>query len=57
MTTCQRVIALLQPKLTAISSFELILPYVQAHDCLGKLNKVPDYVAILEKMHIPHYQF
>ena len=57
LSACQQVVTLLQPKLTANSSFELLLPYVQAHDCLGKLKQVSKFVEQLEKMHINHYQF
>jgi tetratricopeptide (TPR) repeat protein len=54
---CQQAILLLQPVVTGNSSFELLLPYVKAHDCLGKLNTVNNFVNKLENMQIKHYHF
>jgi hypothetical protein len=39
------------------ASYELLLPYVQAHDCLGKLMEVQSYADRLAKMKISNYQF
>jgi DNA-binding winged helix-turn-helix (wHTH) protein len=54
---CQQAILTIQPIISTFSSFELLLPYVQAHDCLGKLMEVQSYVDILAKMQISNYQF
>jgi DNA-binding winged helix-turn-helix (wHTH) protein len=57
LSTCQQVIDILQPTITPSTSFELLLPYVQAHDCLEKLDKVQSFVRKLENMQIHRYQF
>jgi len=54
---CQQAILTIQPIINSSSSYELLLPYVQAHDCLGKLMEVQNYVDRLEKMQIRNYQF
>ena len=54
---CQQAILTMQPFINKASSYELLLPYVQAHDCLGKLMEVQSYVDRLAKMHISNYQF
>ena len=57
LNACQKAIVILKPIITANSSYGVLLPYVQAHDCLGKLNKVPEFVSKLEEMQIKKYQF
>lgn len=54
---CQEAILILEPIITLKSSHELLLPYVQAHDCLDKLGEVQSFVEILEKMQVKNYQF
>jgi DNA-binding winged helix-turn-helix (wHTH) protein/energy-coupling factor transporter ATP-binding protein EcfA2 len=54
---CQQAILIIQPIISTSSSYELLLPYVQAHDCLGKLMEVHSYVDKLAKMQISNYQF
>ena len=54
---CQQAILTIQPIISTSSSYELLLPYVQAHDCLGKLMEVQIYVDRLAKMQISNYQF
>jgi DNA-binding winged helix-turn-helix (wHTH) protein len=54
---CQRAIFTLRPIITINSSYELLLPYVQAHDCLGTLPEVQDFVDKLERMQIKNHQF
>jgi DNA-binding winged helix-turn-helix (wHTH) protein len=54
---CQQAILTIQPIISNASSYELLLPYVQAHDCLGKLMEVQSYVDRLAKMHISNYHF
>jgi hypothetical protein len=54
---CQQAILTIQPIISTSSSYELLLPYVQAHDCLGKLMEVQSYVDRLAKMQISNYQF
>jgi DNA-binding winged helix-turn-helix (wHTH) protein len=54
---CQQAILTIQPIISTFSSYELLLPYVQAHDCLGKLMEVQIYVDRLAKMQISNYQF
>jgi len=54
---CQQAILTIQPVISTASSYELLLPYVQAHDCLGKLMEVDSYVDRLAKMKISNYQF
>jgi hypothetical protein len=54
---CQQAILTLQPIMSTSRSYELLLPYVQAHDCLGKLMEVENYVDRLAKMQISNYKF
>ena len=54
---CQQAILTIQPIISTASSYELLLPFVQAHDCLGKLREVKNHVNRLEKMKISNYQF
>jgi DNA-binding winged helix-turn-helix (wHTH) protein/energy-coupling factor transporter ATP-binding protein EcfA2 len=54
---CQLAILTIQPIISISSSYELLLPYLQAHDCLGKLMEVQSYVDRLAKMQISNYQF
>ena len=48
---------LLQPIITDNSSYEVLLPYVQAYDCLGRLDKVENLAAKLALMQIKNYSF
>lgn len=57
LNACQRTLSILQPMITINSSYDLLLPYVQAHDCLGELDDVQDFVDKLEHMQIYNYQF
>jgi DNA-binding winged helix-turn-helix (wHTH) protein/tetratricopeptide (TPR) repeat protein len=54
---CKQVINLLKSTITVNSSFELLMPYVQAHHCLDKLDKIQNLTNKLENMQITHYQF
>jgi DNA-binding winged helix-turn-helix (wHTH) protein len=54
---CQQAVLTIEPFISKASSYELLLPYVQAHDCLGKLREVQRYVDKLAKMKIINYQF
>ncbi|MFT6952310.1 MAG: DNA-binding winged helix-turn-helix (wHTH) protein [Paraglaciecola sp.] len=57
LNACQQAISILQPVITLNSSYELLLPYVQAKDCLGHISSIRDFVNKLEKMQIHNYQF
>ncbi|WP_340676754.1 winged helix-turn-helix domain-containing protein [Paraglaciecola sp.] len=57
LAACKKVIKVLQPTISIDSSFELLVPYVQAHDCLGKVNEVQNFVTKLHNMQIKHLQF
>ncbi|MFT6896820.1 MAG: DNA-binding winged helix-turn-helix (wHTH) protein [Paraglaciecola sp.] len=57
LNACQQAISILQPVITLNSSYEVLLPYVQAHDCLGKLGEVPTFVDKLANMQIHNYRF
>ncbi|TDF36370.1 transcriptional regulator [Alteromonadaceae bacterium M269] len=54
---CLQVINLLQPTISVSSSFELLLPYVQAHHCLDRPSQVQHLIDRLDSMHITQYQF
>jgi DNA-binding winged helix-turn-helix (wHTH) protein len=54
---CQQAVLTIQPLISTSSSYELLLPYLQAHDCLGKLIEVQRYVDRLAKMQISNVQF
>ena len=54
---CQQAITTIQPVVSLSSSYGLLLPYVRAYDCLGRLNEVQPYVDRLAKMQITNYQF
>jgi hypothetical protein len=56
-TACQQALYGLQPMITDYSTYELLLPYVQAHDCLGTLTSAQNSIIQLEKMQIYNYQF
>ncbi|WP_346766539.1 winged helix-turn-helix domain-containing protein [Paraglaciecola sp. 20A4] len=57
LEACKRAITLLQPIVTDNSSYEVLLPYVQAHECLRKLDKVGHFVEKLALMQIKNYNF
>jgi DNA-binding winged helix-turn-helix (wHTH) protein/tetratricopeptide (TPR) repeat protein len=50
--TCKQVIELLDPLVKKSRSVEYLLPYIQAHDCIGERNKVKTELAYLEEMRI-----
>jgi DNA-binding winged helix-turn-helix (wHTH) protein/tetratricopeptide (TPR) repeat protein len=50
--TCKQVIEILTPLVKKSRSVEYLLPYIQAHDCIGKRNKVNKELAYLEEMRI-----
>ncbi|WP_339898444.1 winged helix-turn-helix domain-containing protein [Paraglaciecola polaris] len=57
LNACQQAMSLLQPIITDNSSYEVLLPYVQAYDCLGRLDKVENLAAKLALMQIKNYSF
>jgi DNA-binding winged helix-turn-helix (wHTH) protein/energy-coupling factor transporter ATP-binding protein EcfA2 len=57
LNACNQAISKLQPIVTVDSSYELLLPYVQAHSCTGKLSQVQELIDKLESMQITQYQF
>lgn len=54
---CQQAANLLRPIVTDNSSYEVLLPYVQAHDCLQQQDKVRPFVDKLALMQIKNYRF
>ncbi|WP_158768451.1 winged helix-turn-helix domain-containing protein [Paraglaciecola sp. L1A13] len=54
---CQQAANLLRPIVTDNSSYEVLLPYVQAHDCLQQQDKVRPFVDKLALMQIKNYSF
>ncbi|MFT6992524.1 MAG: DNA-binding winged helix-turn-helix (wHTH) protein/tetratricopeptide (TPR) repeat protein [Paraglaciecola sp.] len=50
--TCKQVIEFLGPLVKKSRSVEYLLPYIQAHDCIGERNKVKTELAYLEEMRI-----
>jgi DNA-binding winged helix-turn-helix (wHTH) protein/tetratricopeptide (TPR) repeat protein len=49
---CKQVIELLNPLVKKSRSVEYLLPYIQAHDCIGQRNKVNKELAYLKEMRI-----
>lgn len=54
---CQQAVNLLRPIVTDNSSYEVLLPYVQAHDCLQQRDKVKPLIDKLALMQIKNYRF
>ncbi|GAC24445.1 transcriptional regulatory protein-like protein [Paraglaciecola mesophila KMM 241] len=54
---CQQAANLLRPIVTDNSSYEVLLPYVQAHDCLQQQDKVRPFIDKLALMQIKNYSF
>lgn len=54
---CQQAVNLLQPIVTDNSSYEVLLPYVQALDCLQQQDKVKPFADKLALMQIKNYRF
>ena len=54
---CQQTVNLLQPIVTDNSGYEVLLPFVQAHDCLQQQDKVKQFVDKLALMKIKNYSF
>ncbi|QHJ11954.1 Transcriptional activator CadC [Paraglaciecola mesophila] len=54
---CQQAANLLQPIVTYNSGYEVLLPYVQAHDCLQQQDKVKQFADKLALMQINNYSF
>eukprot|EP01093_Parvamoeba_rugata_P000316 TRINITY_DN1030_c0_g1_i2.p1 TRINITY_DN1030_c0_g1~~TRINITY_DN1030_c0_g1_i2.p1 ORF type:complete len:335 (+),score=54.68 TRINITY_DN1030_c0_g1_i2:835-1839(+) len=54
---CQQTVNLLQPIVTDNSGYEVLLPFVQAHDCLQQQDKVKQFVDKLALMKIKIYSF
>jgi tetratricopeptide (TPR) repeat protein len=57
LQACEQAITLLQPLVSHSHNVDYLLPYVQAHDCLGQLTKVHNLAIELEKMQIHNYRF
>ena len=54
---CQQAANLLRPIVTDNSSYTVLLPYVQAHDCLQLQDKVRPFIDKLALMQIKNYSF
>ena len=54
---CQQAVNLLQPIVTDDSGYEVLLPYVQAHDCLKQQDKVRPLIDKLALMQTKNYRF
>ncbi|MGY0603792.1 MAG: winged helix-turn-helix domain-containing protein, partial [Paraglaciecola chathamensis] len=54
---CQQAANLLRPIVTDNSGYEVLLPYVQAHDCLKQQDKVRPFIDKLALMQINNYSF
>ncbi|ABG38932.1 lysine decarboxylase transcriptional regulator, CadC [Paraglaciecola sp. T6c] len=54
---CQQAANLLRPIVTDNSGYEVLLPFVQAHDCLQLRDKVKPFADKLALMQIKNYRF
>ncbi|AJQ93457.1 winged helix-turn-helix domain-containing protein [Gynuella sunshinyii] len=54
---CQAAVELLQPLLEKSRSAEYLMPFVQAHDCLGQQSMIQNEVAALRQMGISDVSF
>jgi DNA-binding winged helix-turn-helix (wHTH) protein len=52
---CNEALELLKPLLVNSQNIEYLLPFAQAHNCIGTLSKIPDEVNLLRSLGINHF--